>query len=311
MDFRQLQYVLTVAEEKNFSKAANKLFISQPSLSQYIQKIELELGTQLFDRSSSPLKLTFAGELYIETAKNILDLKDQLYQQINDIANRKKGRVIIGLSPVRSTYIMPKILPIFHDKFPDIEVVLIEDISSTLETLAVKGSTDIDLITTPMQNDMLDFETIFSEEILVVIPPNHPIQSKIKYKTSTKSTHPTIELKELKNEPFILLKRDQKLHKMATSLCEQAGFSPRIILESESIEAAHALAKAGMGITFVPDTLISSHQTEPYPLYCSIDKLKPTRDVIVAYKKGRYLSVAAREFISILKTVFPKNQKDI
>lgn len=306
MDFRQLQYILKVAEERSFSRAAQKLFISQPSLSQYIQKIELELGVQLFDRSSTPLRLTFAGELYTETAKGILDLKDQLYQQIEDITNLKKGRVTIGLSPFRSTYIMPKILPSFYDKFPDIEVVLVEDTSSNLENLAMKGTTDLTLMTSPIQQDIFDFEPIISEEILVVIPSNHPVQKKVRHKTTNKSNYPVIQLKELHDEPFILLKKDQKLHKIATFLCEQVGFSPRIILESESIEAAHALVAAGMGITFVPDTLVSSNQTPSHPLYCSVDKLRPTRDLVLAYRKGRYLSVAAREFIATTKTIFSK-----
>jgi Transcriptional regulator len=306
MDFRQLQYILKVAEERSFSKAAQKLFIAQPSLSQYVQKIELELGVQLFDRSSTPLKATFAGELYIETAKRILDLKDQLYQQIDDIANLKKGRVTIGLSPFRSTYIMPKVLPFFHDKFPGIEVILIEGTSSELEDLAMKGITDLTLMTSPIQQDTFDFEPIISEEILVVIPPNHPVQKKVNHKTINKSTQPVIQLKELRDEPFILLKKDQKLRKIAISLCEQAGFSPRIILESESIEAAHALVTAGMGITFVPDTLTLFHQTPPYPLYCSVDGSRPIRNLVIAYRKGRYLSVAAKEFIANTKAIFSK-----
>jgi DNA-binding transcriptional LysR family regulator len=306
MDFRQLEYILKVAEERSFSMAAQKLFIAQPSLSQYIQKIELQLGVQLFDRSSTPLKLTYAGELYIETAKRILDLKDQLYQQIDDIANIKKGRVTIGLSPFRTTYIMPKVLPFFHHKFPGIEIVLVEGPSKELENLALKGTTDITIMTSPIQQNLFDFETIISEEVLVAIPPNHAIQKRIDFKTINKSTYPLIQLKELRDEPFILLKKDQKLHKIATFLCEQAGFSPRIILESESIEAAHALVTAGMGITFVPETLTTFHKTSAHPLYCSLDKLRPTRDLVIAYRKGRYLSVAAREFITNTKAIFSK-----
>lgn len=304
MDFRQLEYILKVAEERSFSKAAQKLFIAQPSLSQYIHKIELELGVQLFDRSITPLKLTFAGELYVETAKRILDLKDQLYHQIEDIANFRKGRITIGLSPFRSTYIMPKVLPFFYEKFPGIEVILFEGTSNELENLAMKGTTDLTLMTSPIQQNNFDFETIMSEEILVVLPPNHPLQNKVHYKTNDKSIRPLINLKELRDESFILLKKDQKLHKIATYLCEQAGFSPRIILESESIEAAHALVTAGMGITFVPDTLTLFREAPPYPLYCSLEEARPTRDLVVAYRKGRYLSVAAKEFIANTKAIF-------
>lgn len=308
MDFRQLQYMLKVAEEKSFSKAAQKLYIAQPSLSQYIQKLEQQLGVQLFDRTTIPLRLTYAGELYVETAKRILDLKDQLSQQMEDIANLKKGRLTIGLSPFRSTYIMPKILPLFHEQFPGIEVILLEGTSSELEDLAMKGTTDISIVTMPLQENLFDYETILTEEILVAVPPNHPLKDKVEKKSAIQNPFPRINLNELREEPFILLKQDQKLHQVAVALCRQAGFEPKIILESESIEVTHALVSAGMGVTFIPDTLALFRQTTHHPLYFSIEDLVPTRKMVVAYRKGRYISGAAHEFISKMKNIFASKE---
>jgi DNA-binding transcriptional LysR family regulator len=303
MDFRQLQYMLKVAEERSFSKAAQKLYIAQPSLSQYIQNLESQLGVQLFDRTTVPLRLTYAGELYIETAKKILDLQYQLSQQMEDIANLKKGRLTIGLSPFRSTYIMPKILPLFHERFPGIEVILLEGTSSELEELALKGSTDISIMTLPIEDKFFHYESVLIEEILVAVPSRHPFDEIAKFTPAGTNLHPAISLSELKDEPFIMLKQDQKLHLIAASLCKQAGFKPRIVLESESIEAAHALAAAGMGITFVPDTLTSFRTISQSPLYFSIADETPKREMVVAYRKGRYLSKAANEFIAIMKDI--------
>lgn len=303
MDFRQLQYMLKVAEEKSFSKAAQKLYIAQPSLSQYIQKLEQQLGVQLFDRSTVPLKLTFAGELYVRTAKQILDLKDQLLQQMTDVASLKKGRLIIGLSPFRSTYVMPKVLPKFREKFPGIEVIFVEGTSSELEDLAIKGSTDITIMTLPIKDDLFNYESIAKEEILVALPANQAL-CKNSIKSDSSKNRPTINLKQLEHEPFVLLKSHQKLHQIAISLCNQCGFKPNIILESESIEAAHALATSGMGVTFVPDTLLSLYDGYDKPFYFSIQDLKPTRAMVVAYRKDRYLSGAAKEFISTMKSVY-------
>lgn len=309
MDFRQLQYMLKVAEERSFSKAAQKLYIAQPSLSQYIQNLEQQLGVQLFDRTTVPLHLTYAGELYIETAKKILDLNYQLSQQMEDIANLKRGRLTIGLSPFRSTYIMPKVLPLFHERFPGIEVILLEGTSSELEELALKGSTDISIMTLPVEEKLFQYESILTEEILVVVPPQHPLKSKLTKKLHNHHLHPKIHLNELKDEPFILLKQDQKLHQIATQLCKEAGFKPRIILESESIEAAHALSTAGMGVTFVPDTLTLFTQMPQSPLYFSIADESPKREMVVSYRKGRYLSKAANEFILIMKDILNSHGK--
>lgn len=295
MDFRQLQYMLMVAEEKSFSKAASKLYIAQPSLSQYIQKLEHQLGVLLFDRSTTPLRLTYAGELYMETAKKILDLKHQLSQQMEDIAELKKGRLTIGVSAFRTTYIMPKILPLFHENFPGIEVVLLEGTSSELEAMAIKGATDISIMTLPVDEELFSYEPVLSEEILLAITASHPRFSKYKQNK--------INLYELREEPFILLKQNQKLHQIAESLCKQSGYKPKVVLESESIEAAHALAAAGMGITLIPDTLAKFSRLAIPPLYFSIEGLAPVRQLVVGYRKGRYLSKAAAEFISLTKDV--------
>lgn len=308
MDFRELQYILKIAEEKSFSKAAQKLFIAQPSLSQYVQKLEQQLGVKLFDRATIPLQLTYAGELYIETAKNILDLKDQLTKQMEDIANLKKGRLVIGLSPLRSTYIMPKVLPTFYKNFPGIEVILVEDNSSALEKMAMKGTIDIALMTLPIEESLFDYETIFTEEILIAIPPEHPLKEKII--DDKQGSRPKIKLSELCNESFILLKQDQKLHHVATNLCKKAGFKPRIILESESIEAANALVSAGMGVTFIPDNFNMLRLASPNPIYLSIEGMPFTRELVLAYRKGRYLSKASQEFICIMKDILgPKKDK--
>ncbi|MEK6263875.1 MAG: LysR family transcriptional regulator [Clostridium sp.] len=300
MDFRQLQYMLKVAEEKSFSKAAQKLYIAQPSLSQYIQKLENHLGVQLFDRSTSPLRLTYAGELYAETAKNILNLNEQLTIQMEDISNFKKGRLTIGLSALRSTYLMPKILPLFHEKFPGIDVVLVEGNSVKLEYLAIKGITDITIMTLPINNNIFCNEPILKEKIILALPPNHPMCKRVITKHYAQHTYPEISLNELCDEPFILLKQHQKLHQIAVSLCKQAGFSPKIILESESIEATHALVSSGMGIAFIPDSIAIFPQTSTDPVYFLIKDLETTRSLVVCYIKRKYLSRASKEFISLI-----------
>jgi DNA-binding transcriptional LysR family regulator len=283
-----------VAEEKSFSKAAQKLYIAQPSLSQYIQKLEQQLGVQLFDRTTNPINLTYAGELYIETAKQILDLKDQLSQQMEDIANLRKGRLKIGIAPFRSTYIMPKVFPLFHEKFPGIEVLLVEGTSSELEELALKGVTDISIMMLPVPEEYFSYVPIAKEEILVAVPPKHPASNSLSNE---------ILLSTLKEESFILLKQSQKLHQIALDLCKEAGFKPRVVLETESIETAHALVTAGMGVSFLPDILPLSSKFSKQPRYFSIKEYTEKREMVVGYRKGRYLSKAAIEFINILKDV--------
>lgn len=298
MEFRQLKYVLKVAEERSFSNAAKKLYIAQPSLSQFIAKLEHQLGVQLFDRTISPLRLTYAGELYIEMSKKILDLKIQLSNQMDDIAELKKGRITIGISPFRSTYTLPHILPLFHERFPGIEVLLSEGTMDELEEFALRGTTDFSIMNLPIKENFFDYEPITTEEILIALPPLHPLSQSIQ----RNDLQPQIQLAHLREDPFIVLKPGQRLRQSAIDLCSQAGFNPHITLESKSIETAYALVAAGMGVTFVVDTL--ANQRPNGSLCCSIAGIQPTRAIVIAYRQGRYLSKAAKEFITVAKDAF-------
>lgn len=303
MDFRQLQYMLKVTEEKSFSKAAKKLYISQPSLSQFILNLEQQLGVQFFDRTTTPLRLTYAGELYANCARQILAIKENLLMQIDDITNLKRGRITIGISPFRSTYLLPKVLPDFLKKFPGIEISLVEGTMAELTDLTINGSVDFSIMTLPIQEDLLVYEPIMKEEILLALPPHHPFCNEIKNNSSGCSAHPKICLAELSSEPFILLKPGQRMREVALNLCKKAGFKPHIILESKSTEATHALVSTGIGIAFIPDTLVSYGQMEESPVYFSMEDPVPTRTLVFAYRKERYLTKAAQEFISMVKTL--------
>lgn len=301
MDFRHLRYILQIAEDRSFSKAAQKLYIAQPSLSQYILKLEQNLGTQLFDRSSTPLRLTFAGELYVKTAKHILDLNEQLSQQINDAAGLKKGRLTIGISPFRSAYILPGILRVFQQKFPGIEIILIEAKFHELENYALHGTTDLSILTLPVPDEIFSYTPLLPEELLLAVPPRHPVIKKGGDTARGQYPRPRIPLIELRDDPFIVL--GQRLRQTTIEFCRQAGFQPRILLETKSAEAAHAFVAAGMGVSIIPDTLALFGNLSERPHYFSIESLMPTRTLVAAYRTGRYLSGAAQEFINLSREI--------
>ena len=306
MDFRQLQYVLKVAEERSFSRAAKKLYISQPSLSQFIAIHEKQLGIQLFDRTTNPLQLTYVGELYVDIAKQILDLKDHLLLQIDDCANLKKGRITIGISPFRSTYFLPQILPVFRNRFPGIEIKLAEGTSDELTELTNNGFVDFSIMTMPVDEALLICDPIMTEEILLALPPHHPLCKNITEIPDSTPQRPKLRLSDLANESFIILKPGQRMRQIALNLCNQAGFKPRIILECKGTEAAHSLVATGMGIAFIPDTLVCFGKLDECPVYFSMED-PVYRTVVVVYHKGKYLSKAAREFIDVTKEVFGLN----
>lgn len=300
MKYRQLRYILKIAEEKNISLAAKKLYISQPSLSQLLLNVEKMIGAPIFDRSSMPLKPTYIGEMYIKTARQILDLSEQFYQQVDDVIHLNRGHVTIGCSPFRSTYLLARFIPYFQKNCPDITLELREDTTLQLEALAKNGETDISISLLPIDKKSFSYETLFKEKLLLAIPPYHPICRKYNSSPGIFSKPPIIDLIELKNSSFILMDHGQKLHHTLLELCRKAGFSPKIQLETRSMDAAQALAGAGIGITLLPHTLIQSMQPKLAPCYFSLVE-NPYRTVIVIWRRDRYLSHAAKEFIRLLK----------
>jgi DNA-binding transcriptional LysR family regulator len=305
MEYRQLKYVLKVAEEKSFSLAAKKLYISQPSLSQLILKLEEKIGSPLFDRNCTPLRLTYVGEMYIEMARQIIDISDQFTKKVDDTVNLRRGRLTIGSSPFRNTYFLSQVIPVFKYNFPGIELILREDTTRQLEEFARDGLTDFSLSLLPINTNIFDYEELFQEKILLALPPNHPLCFKFDRHPGDYKKLPIIKLKEVCDTPFILMNQGQKLQQTLFDLCDKAHFKPRILLETQSMDAAQALVGAGMGAALLPDTLVRANQPHKSPCYFALTDTPP-RTVIIIYRKGRYLSKPAVEFISLLKEFLQK-----
>lgn len=302
MDFNQLEYVMAIIEEKSISKAAKKLYISQPSLSQYIIRLEERLGVKLFDRTGKLLSLTFAGEKYVETAKIMLDLNKKLQRELSDIADSKKGRIIIGIPNQTSRYILPLILPEFHKQFSEIELVIEEEVTMQLEEMLIEGKIDIAILNLPIKHDKILYEPISVERIFLVSPENYDFRSKRKLDNGQK-----FYFSYLRDEEFILLKQGQNMRITADKIFQQAQMEPHIILEVTNLDTAKRIAAAGMGFTFVPENVVWLSNVEKYKNYFLVDDI--TFTIVVAYRPNEYLTEATRKFITITKSIVALNNK--
>ncbi|OLO37942.1 hypothetical protein BTR23_12320 [Alkalihalophilus pseudofirmus] len=291
MEPKILRYVLMLANEKNFSKAAKKLHLSQPSLSYQIAKLEKELGVLLFNRGKGKIHLTFAGEKFVERTIKIIDELEQLRNEMLDVAEMKKGQLIIGSLATTGAYLLPNTIAIFKEKYPGIELVLLEDTTTNLELLVSRGEVEISLLSMPVENTELEVETILEEDILLAVPNSHRL-----------ANHREINLSDCSEDHFILTKQENGFRKTTENLCHKAGFEPKVIFESINIHTCQSLVLSGMGITFVPSMILDDNKFLNTLKYLPIKKpAYPKRNVVFAYKNGRYLSKAARAFIDIMK----------
>lgn len=295
MELRQLQYALQIAAERNFSRAAEKLHIAQPSLSQQLSKLEKELGVMLFQRNTSSVELTHAGQKFVEQAGIIIDAVELLRQEMSDISQLRTGSVVVGSMPITGAHLLPHVLPVFKRKYAEVEITLLEDSSMNLEKLTANGQTDLSLLSLPLEVPTLAYEVLGEERIDLAVPPEHPLASRSARGIRT-------SLSELRDEPFIVLKEGQGFRKMTVELCHEAGFEPRIVFQSNNMETIQSLVAAGMGVTLVPHFIARAPRSEFVPVYLPLAEPVPSRTLVIAYRRGRYLSKAAEAFIETFKT---------
>lgn len=251
MNDRELLYIKTIADTKSISKAAEELFIAQPSLSQSLQRIERELGTHLFIREPRGMKLTYAGEKYYLMAKEILDIYSDFKSEITHINELKAGRLVIGIARYMGMNILPNVLPDFNKNYPNIEIIIREENTRVLENLVLGGNVDFALthVHKKEMNEKINYEILKKDEFLLVTPKSYLMNSD---KIKVKDGKSYVDLRDLEGEKFILLDINKGIRKVQDRTIKSYGISPDVVFTTKNFETAKRLAANGMGITIIP-----------------------------------------------------------
>lgn len=251
MNDKELLYIKTIADTQSISKAAEELFIAQPSLSQALQRIERELGTHLFIREPRGMKLTYAGEKYYLMAKEILDIYSDFKSEITHINELKAGRLVIGIARYMGMNILPNILPKFNKNYPNIEIIIREENTRVLENLVLGGNVDFALthVHKKEMNEKINYEILKEDEFLLVTPKAYLKDSD---KIKVKDGKSYVDLRDLEGEKFILLDINKGIRKVQDRTIKSYGISPDVVFTTKNFETAKRLAANGMGITIIP-----------------------------------------------------------
>lgn len=295
MDYRTLRYILAVAQEQNISKAAQKLYISQPSLSHCILKQERELGVTLFNRNTHPLQLTYAGENYVRAAQQILHIKEQLEKEMKDIADTKKGRLSIGITKPRSAYLLPQVLPYFHQLYPNVEIAPVEGNISVLESSLLSEKIEIAILLSPIESEHFAHQHLFEEEILLCLPEGHHIIEEFQNNGAN--------LHQLKNESFILYQHGQRLRKATDLFFVENGFKPKVILESQIAETILGLVSVGMGCALIPKSVLKYSGLRDKLFGFTLGNPPISSKFEFAWKRNASLSWVAQEFMNTTRYI--------
>lgn len=297
MNPKHAQYMITVFQEGSITNAAKKLYVSQPSLSQMVKLVETNLGTPIFNRSTDPLTLTYAGEKYIEAAQKILTINANLAREIEEINDEEHGKIRLGIPVQRGMQVLPYALPKFFELYPHVDVEISEHGSQATEKLVLDGSVDMACMTTVPKHDELKYIIVEKEELVLLASKNTDLARRIPSGTP-------ISILEAKNEKFVSNKQGHSVRAIQDSLFITNSISPKILLETISIEIEKKVAIACDAVTICPLNYIEN--TEEMQAKAAVYPLLGTdsmRHCYICHRKDLYLTKYMKDFINILLEV--------
>ena len=311
--YEEIDYVYEVYKEKSFSQAAKNLFVSQPALSSSIKKVETRLGITIFDRSSQPITLTEEGRVYIEAAEKILKIKNGLQSQLSDMSQLKTGHITVSGENYISSFIYPKIIIEFMERYSGIDIEMVESNSHDLQNQLLAENVDL-LIDYKFDPLLYDSYPLVDEHILLCVPSKLPINSHLnEYQLSAKDIKSgkhlkkgckAISLSEFSDETFVILKKGNYSHRHSMELCAEAGFEPKVKIFPDQMITSYNMSRAGMGISLIPDLLIYSSPESGRCVYYKLQETNSLRKLCLGFKKNRYMSRAVEEFIKVALEVY-------
>lgn len=309
--FKKMEYVYAVYKEQSFTKAAEKLYISQPCLSAAIKKIEEEIGMPLFERRYSSVRPTRIGLEYIDTIEKIMSVTRAFESKIDDINNVEYGSLKVGGSNYVSSYILPRIIGNFTKLYPKIEISLLE--SSSVEIEKKLNEEEIDLLIDSFDDGQImhDCYPLLNEKILLAVPASSKVNDDLKkYQIMPESLSdpcfdsgsvPTVSIDRFKDEKFILLKNGNNMYKHAMEIFKNSNFSPCVSFRLDQLSTSYRLAASGNGVCFVTDTIFKYYKFNDDVILYNIEG-SGNRTLYVVQKKNRYTSAVMQKFIEIAKS---------
>ena len=293
MELHQLRYFMAVAKTGNFTRAAESCHVAQPSLSQQLLKLEHELGEKLFERLRNRAVLTPAGEIFRVRADRILHEVEEAQREVHDARGVVRGQIQIGALPTIAPYLLPSLIQTFASLHPEIQMTVHEETTARLVHLVEHNELDLAITSVPIAGTFLEKEDLFEEELFLAIRADHPLARKKR-----------LSLADVAGEKFILMRDGHCLTTQTVQFCHSSDFHPQVTCRSTQVETLHAMVAAGLGISLVPAMAARSPNTpreKQVTLFRPLASPKPTRTIAVVWRKGRSPSLAAREFLKLLK----------
>lgn len=308
--FNHKDIIYTIYQEESFSKAAQKLFIAQPSLSLIVKKLEQKIGIPLFDRTTKPIRLTEAGKEYIAAIEQINHAETAFFNYIQAENDLQSGSLGVGSNQLLSSLVLPRYISAFAQAYPKIKLTVTDANSTTLENAITAGQLDLIIGNHALPLDLFEQKLIATERLLLAVPASFPENEKaasyaLTYQDVLNNKHHTAEsvpLALFSQSPYVLMNRDNDTRKTSNTLFAKAGFAPQVILELDRLLTLYSYVTLGLAASIVSDTLVKNIQGANQDTICfyALTPQYTKRNIYVSYKKNRYYSKAMAKFIETL-----------
>ena len=299
MNLQELDYILCIAKHQNLTRAAQELYISQPTLTKHLQKLERELNGKLFNRSGNRYVPTYLGRRYLAYARRMLEVNQDWERELLDLNECRDGELNVAFPLMRSACMAPRIFPVFHAEYPGVRVNLLEETCAIQEKLLLDDTLDFAIFNESRPNPKLVYEDLLQEEILLMLPPGHPLSSRGEIRSECR--HPWMDLRNLADVPFVLHFPDQTTGGIAQELFERCGIHPPVPFHSRNPQVCGLLCQQGLGATLIPERYIQAMHWDTPPICFSVGDGGTFSRLTISYRKGAYLPSYARAFIRIAR----------
>ncbi|WP_261835423.1 LysR family transcriptional regulator [Vibrio ishigakensis] len=288
MTAKELAYFVTLVETQNFTRASEKLFVTQPTISKALKSLEDSAGQPLVHRKGRDIELTEAGKVVYEHAITILNNISEMQQRLDDIRELKSGHITIGIPPMVG-HLYTELLQEFSRSHPSIEVTVVEGGGRKIEQDLLSGDIDVALSMLPTREDRFEYESVGDYPIYAVLPKDDKWLGESK-----------LELTELKDIPFYLYTSEFTITQIIERLCKDKGFVPRVGIKSSQWDFLAAMVKSGLGVSFIPEPICRNLNPKDYCFRELSDELRWR--LALMWSRERYLSKASQAFVDLVKS---------
>lgn len=316
--FSRKDLIYTVYQEGSISKAAQKLFISQPSLSVMIQRIEEDVGVPLFDRTSKPIRLTEAGQEYVKSSEEIMHIEKAFQNYLEACQELQTGTLTIGSNQLLSSLVLPRYIGQFIQRYPNIHLNLVDDNSVVLENLATAGQLDLVLDNHPLDRNLFEQHILRKEQLLLAVPAKFACNQGLEiYQLSGEDIlsgrhlqmHDVFApLHVFAEIPFVTMTRQNDTRRRCDEIFHEAGIKPHNILEIDRLVTLYSFIEQGSAASIVSDTLVQYLQSHnKNVVFYRLNSPHASRELYISYKRNRYYSKAMEAFVTLIQDIGKNN----